>query len=72
MTANTTSASAPYHSALFQIADTTRRLNLITGNRKVSEDIAVGVLNAQSNLAIATSLLAVADAIRATNAGPMR
>lgn len=57
---------APYHAALFQITDTTRRLNLISGNRKVSEDTAVGVLTAQSNLAIAAALLAVADAIRST------
>ncbi|KOU50546.1 hypothetical protein ADK55_18560 [Streptomyces sp. WM4235] len=54
---------------------TSRRLDLITGypdgtSRSVPGDVAAGVLTAQSNLAIATALIAVADAIRATAAEP--
>ncbi|MFD6968345.1 hypothetical protein [Streptomyces sp. NPDC059949] len=58
--------------AIEMINQTGQRLNTITEGRSVPGDVAVGVLNAQSNLAIACSLLAIADAIRAAHAGPIQ
>lgn len=57
----------PYAHTLSEINDINQAINVITGGR-IPGDIAVGVLTARSNLAIASSLLAVADAIRATTA----
>lgn len=59
-------ARTPYEHALHKINETSGRLNLITSGRSVPGDTAASVLNAESNLAIATALLAVADAIRST------
>lgn len=58
--------------AIVMINRTSQRLDMITtypdgASRSVSGDVATGVLTAQSNLAIASSLLAVA--IRATTDG---
>jgi hypothetical protein len=60
--------------AIDMVNQTTKRLDQITrhpngASRSVPGDVAVGVLTAQSNLAIATALVAVADAIRATALG---
>ncbi|MFC8267785.1 hypothetical protein ACFUIZ_18940 [Streptomyces cinereoruber] len=56
----------PYDYTLHTINETSQRLNLITGGRPVPGDVATNALIAQSNLAIAGGLLAIADAIRAT------
>jgi hypothetical protein len=54
----------PYEHALHKINETSGRLNLITNGRGIPGDIAASVLNAESRLAVAAALLAVADAIR--------
>lgn len=56
----------PYQHTLAEINEVNQNLNTITSGWGVSGDIAIGVLTARSNLAIASSLLAVADAIRST------
>ncbi|MEV6102630.1 hypothetical protein [Nocardia sp. NPDC051981] len=56
-------ARTPYDYTLQTINETATRLNLITGGRSVAGDVAAAVLTAQSNLAIASALLAVADAV---------
>lgn len=56
----------PYQHTLAEINEVNQNLNTITSGRGVPDDIAIGVLTARSNLAIASSLLAVADAIRST------
>lgn len=56
----------PYGHALHMVNETSEALNELTNGRSVPGEIAVGVLTARSNLAIASALLAVADAIRAT------
>lgn len=53
----------PYEHTLSEINDITTSLNVIA-NTGVPGDLAVGILTARSNLAIASSLLAIADAIR--------
>ncbi|MFB9440016.1 hypothetical protein [Streptomyces showdoensis] len=60
----------PYAHALHTINETSTRLNLITEGRGVSGEVAASVLTAHSNLAIASALLAVADALR--GASPVR
>ncbi|WP_327377979.1 hypothetical protein OG393_30875 [Streptomyces sp. NBC_01216] len=54
----------PYAYTLHAINETAQRLNLITGGRSVPGDVATRALIAQSNLAIAGGLLAIADALR--------
>lgn len=56
----------PYAHTLREINDVNASLNMIAGTG-IPGDLAVGVLTARSNLAIASSLLAVADAIRAAS-----
>jgi hypothetical protein len=55
----------PYAHTLSEINDVNASLNVIAGTG-IPGDLAVGVLTARSNLAIASALLAVADAIRST------
>lgn len=62
----------PYDHTLSEINDITTALNTITNGRIITADQAASVLTARSNLAIAASLLAVADAIRATASGSSR
>ncbi|MCX5587585.1 hypothetical protein [Streptomyces erythrochromogenes] len=62
----------PYEHTLNEINDINQACNGITGGRGVPGDVAVGVLAARSNLAIASALLAVADAIRSTQPGSSR
>jgi acetyl-CoA acetyltransferase len=64
-----TAQRLPYDHTLSEINDVNQALNTITDGRGVPDNIAVGVLTIRSNLAIASSLLAVADAIRAIAAG---
>ncbi|MFI5985090.1 hypothetical protein ACIBEA_30015 [Streptomyces sp. NPDC051555] len=59
-------ARTPYEHTLSEINDINQALNVITGSGRIPGDIAAGVLAARSNLAIASSLLAIADAIRST------
>ncbi|WP_435969322.1 hypothetical protein [Streptomyces sp. Qhu_M48] len=60
----------PYDYTLHTINETAGRLNLITSGRPVPGDVATNALIAQSNLAIAGALLAVADALRADRPAP--
>lgn len=60
--------------AIDMINQTSQRLDHITRHpdgtsRALPGDVTAGVLTAHSNLAIATALVAVADAIRATAPG---
>lgn len=64
-----TAARLPYEHTLSEINDINQALNTITDGRGLPADIAVGVMTTRSNLAIASSLLAVADAIRSIAAG---
>lgn len=61
----------PYAHTLSEINDINASLNVIASTG-IPGDLAVSVLTTRSNLAIATSLLAVADAIRATTDGSSR
>jgi hypothetical protein len=63
-------ARLPYEHTLAEINDISQACNAITSGRSVPGDVAVGILAARSNLAIAAGLLAVADAIRATVTDP--
>ncbi|MFC8463379.1 hypothetical protein [Streptomyces sp. NPDC057250] len=54
----------PYDYTLDAINETTWRLNAVTEGRPVPGDVATSALIAQSNLAIAGGLLAIADALR--------
>jgi len=58
----------PYDHALHQINEVSAQTNLVTGIGEASRPIPpialVAVLTARSNLAIASALLAVADALR--------
>jgi hypothetical protein len=67
-----TIARAPYDHALYLINEVNRNINEATlfpdgRSRGIDSTALSGVLNASSNLAIASALLAVADAIRARN-----
>ncbi|MFC8008898.1 hypothetical protein [Streptomyces cinereoruber] len=57
----------PYDYTLGAINETTERLNSVTGGRPVPDDVATNALLAQSHLAIAAGLLAIADALRSAN-----
>lgn len=60
----------PYNHALHMINETSEALNDLTNGRAVPGDVAASVLTARANLAIASSLLAVADALRAAGSRP--
>lgn len=68
MTEPSPTARTPYDHTLAEINDITEALNGITSSGRIPGDIAASVITARSNLAVASSLLAVADAIRATKA----
>ncbi len=61
-----TNERLPYAHTLAEINEITQNLNGITSGRSVPGDIAIGVLTTRSNLAIASALLALADAVRST------
>lgn len=65
-----TAPQTPYHYTLYTINETAQRLNLVTEGRPVPGDVATAALLAQSNLAIAGGLLAIADALRANPPAP--
>lgn len=61
-------ARRPYDHALHQINEVSEQTNRVTGTgdspRSIDPVTTVAVLNARSNLAIASALLAIADALR--------